>query len=103
MERCVARGEVLALQDEDVPFDDVLWPGASRLERRSEVAQRLFRLRQEVADADDASVGGDGVLTADKIVLGASRLVNDHASLPSRRSTNTRRSRAIPTGSFRSV
>jgi hypothetical protein len=73
LERRVAGPEVLAVDDDDVPFHDVLRPGTGSRQGRAQVAQDLLGLCGDVADADDVPLGIDRVLAAD--LEGSSRCV----------------------------
>ena len=69
--RLEPRTQVLALDDQEVPLDDVLEAAAGRRQGRLDVGQDLGGLGAEVARADDLTIGRDRVLAAD--VDGAER------------------------------
>src|SRR5262249_19834418 len=78
----VPRSEVLAVNDEDIPLHDVIWPGTGGLERSAQVAQDLLGLRGDIADADDVPLGVDRVLAPDIERPDAAR---DHRHVAERR------------------
>src|SRR5262245_11770326 len=82
LERREAGTEVLALDDEEAPFDDVLRTDTGSRQGGAQVSQDLFGLCGDVADADDPALGVDRVLATDVDRPDAPR---DHRDVAERR------------------
>src|SRR5262245_17930663 len=78
LERRVAGPEVLALDDEDVPFHDVLRPSTRCGQGRANIEQDLFRLRTKIAGPNDLPARVDRVLAAD---VDRSNAARDHRDI----------------------